>query len=110
MIAKRMLQRDSELLLVGYSTDQVHGATTDTSENLWNLLVEVDALQADVAGASSWRYDQRGSDIRDSMSDRARQLATIARGLDEIALSERLARLAVGLDEFDGKGRGRRAE
>lgn len=106
MVSRRILQRDSELLLTGFTIDQVRGVAQGTSENLWKLLVEVDSLQADAAGVLTWRGDRRGSNIRHSMSSRAWELALTAHGLNEALLAERLGRFAAGLDEFDGQRRG----
>jgi len=71
--------------------------------HLWEILAEIDLLQAGVEGGRTWRLTGEGNGIRRALASESRRLgrAVVEYGL--VDASATLLDLAMRLDRFPGK-------
>lgn len=92
MQRKQHLLGMADDLLADYDADDLHGVRSTLSERLWNLLVDVEQLQGDVAGVNAWGTDGTAVALRRTIADRSLALADAATRLGEVDLAGRLSR------------------
>lgn len=93
--------RLSEELLVDYRIPHIAESHLILSPEAWDLIADIDLLQANVAGSRTWERNEEGALLRAQSALMARMLArhTTEHGL--VAAADRLLALAEVIESAD---------
>jgi hypothetical protein len=93
--------RRSEELLVDYRFPHIAESHLILSPAAWNLIADIDLLQASVAGSRTWERNAEGALLRAQSALRARVLARHTTDHGLLAAADRLLGLAEVIESAD---------
>ncbi len=86
---------EADRLLSDYEGSSITGEDPGVHDSLWLLLIEVDSVQASLAGQATWEQGRDGAARRAAIADSAVQLSDVAERLSESDLASRLRQLSL---------------
>lgn len=97
---RRKIAKLADRLLDGYQVPPIHQSHMITTLEAWEILLDLDLLQDDLAGGHTWSRDAEAREIRTRLARESRDLIdrTAAIELDDVGRT--LTQIAESLDAY----------